>query len=120
MGRKIFGFLRVMVVSYIITGVLLLILAYILYKWELSEMLMTIGSLLIYVLSCFFAGLFIGKSGRSRAFAWGMFAGIIYYLILLGIALLIPGEESASATTIFINMLICGASGMTGAMVFKK
>lgn len=119
-GRKIFGFLRVMVVAYMITGVLLLLLAFILYKWELSEMVMTAGTLVIYVLSCFFAGVLMGKGGRSRAFAWGMLAGVMYYLILLGIALLVQEQESASATTILINMMICAVSGMTGAMVFRK
>ena len=119
-GRRIFGFLRVMVVAYLITGALLLLLAFILYKWELNETVMTVGTLVIYILSCFFAGMILGKSGRNRSFAWGLLAGIIYYLILLGISLALKEQEKALASTILINMFICGASGMVGAMAFKQ
>ncbi len=119
-GRKWFGFLRVIIAAFLITGALLLLLAFILYKWEVSETLMTAGTLVIYILSCFVAGLLVGKSGRKRAFLWGALAGTVYYLILLGISLLVTEPEKASAMTILINLAICTASGMTGGMVFRK
>lgn len=117
-GRKVIGFMRVILAAYLVTGVLLLILAFVLYKWQVSEALMTVGTLVIYILSCFVAGLLLGKSGRSRSFAWGLLAGVVYYLILLGISIAMPDNESASGFTIFINAAICAVSGMTGAMAF--
>ena len=118
-GKKIWSFLRVLIAAYLVTGLLLLLLALILYKWEVSEALMTGGTIVIYIVSCLFAGILIGKSGRKKAFAWGLLAGATYYLILLCIAILIPQQESASAFTIMMNLGVCAGSGMVGAMVFR-
>ena len=118
--KKLISFLRVIVAAFIITGALLFLLAFILFKWEVSETLMTAGTLVIYILSCFLAGFLIGKSGRKHGVCWGMLAGATYYLILLLISLFASEPGNASATTIFINLLICTASGMIGAMVFRK
>ncbi len=118
--KKLFSFLRVIVAAFVITGALLFLLAFILFKWEVSETLMTAGTLVIYILSCFSAGFLIGKSGREHGALWGMLAGAIYYLILLLISLFVSEPGNASGATIFINLLICTASGMIGAMVFRK
>lgn len=118
--KKMIGFVRVLVAAFVITGALLLLFAFILYKWEVSEMLMTVGTLVIYILSCFLSGLLMGKSGRERAVMWGMLAGVAYYLILVLIALFVAEPKDASGMTMVVNLFICTASGMIGAMVFRK
>lgn len=118
--KKILSFLRVIVAAFIITGILLLLLAFVLFKWELNETLMTAGTLVIYILSCFSAGFLIGKSGREHGLLWGMLAGTSYYLLLLMLSLFVSGTGNTEGMTIFLNLLICTASGMIGAMVFRK
>ena len=114
------GFLRALLVSYLVSTLILLLLAFILYKWGLSETVMTAGTIATYVLSGFVGGILLGKSGRSRAFLWGLLLGTVYYMLLLLAALLLPVKETNAGITILINLGICMLSGMTGAMVAKK
>ena len=120
MGRTFLGFLRVVIAAYMITGVMLLLFSLVLYQWQLSEGLMAGGTLAIYILSCFVAGLFIGKSGRNRSFAWGLLSGVVYYLVLLALALIVAEPEKVGLVSVFVNLSICAASGMLGAMAFRR
>ena len=118
--RSLWGFLRALLASYLISTLVLLILAFILYKWGLSENVMMAGTIVTYVLSGFVGGVFLGKSGRNRAFLWGMLLGAVYYMLLLLAALVLPVKETNSGITTLINLGICMLAGMTGAMVVKK
>ncbi|MGN0169736.1 MAG: TIGR04086 family membrane protein [Lachnospiraceae bacterium] len=118
--RSFGGFLRALLASYLVSTLVLLILAFILYKWGLSENIMMAGTIITYVLSGFVGGVFLGKSGRNRAFLWGLLLGTVYYMLLLLAALLLPVKETNSGITTLINLGICMLAGMTGAMVVKK
>lgn len=118
--RSLWGFLRALLASYLISTLVLMILAFILYKWGLSETIMMAGTIITYVLSGFVGGVFMGKSGRSRAFLWGLLLGAVYYMLLLLAALVLPVQETNSGIAILVNLGICMLAGMTGAMVVKK
>lgn len=118
--RSLWGFLRALLAAYLVSTLVLLILAFILYKWGLSENIMMAGTIITYVLSGFVGGVLLGKSGRNRAFLWGLLLGTIYYMLLLLAALILPVKESNLGLTTMINLGICMLAGMTGAMVVKK
>ena len=59
LDKTIFWMLKSLLCSYVVTGILLLILAGILYKFNLDEAKVTAGILIIYVLSAF-----AGESGQ--------------------------------------------------------
>ena len=61
---------KALFVMYFITGALLLLLAFLLFKLQLSEEIVTIGILAAYVLSTFVGGLYIGKKMQSKKFLW--------------------------------------------------
>ena len=56
--------LKALLVSYIVTGVLLLVLAMLLYKFELDEKTVSAGIVAIYVASTLIGGLVLGKWRR--------------------------------------------------------
>ena len=63
---------QALLVSYIITGILLLVLAVLLYKLNLDKGKVTAGITGIYVVSAFAGGFLIGKLQKVRKFIWGL------------------------------------------------
>ena len=66
-GLPIFYLLRVLLFSYLITGFLLLLLAFLLYRVGLSEKVVTISIIGIYVIATFLAGFLAGKKMEKHA-----------------------------------------------------
>lgn len=120
MGKKnttLLSILKILLFMYIITGIFLLVLTAMLSKMQLSESVVSIGIVLIYVISGFIGGLLAGKKMKTRKFIWGMVMGACYFLVLaIGSIVFHKGldmEASRFATT----LILCIASGMVGGMV---
>lgn len=109
--------LKILLFMYIITGILLLVLTVLLSKMQLSEGAVSIGIVVIYVVSGFAGGLLAGKRMKSRKFLWGMVLGACYFLVLTAGSVIfhkgLDMEMSRFATT----LVLCVASGMVGGMV---
>ena len=67
-GSNIRVVVKSLIISYIITGILLLLTALLLYRLEPQQSMVSVGILVIYVLSSFLGGLLAGKGIRSRKF----------------------------------------------------
>ena len=109
--ERILALLKCLLGAYVITGLLLLLTAGLLYKCNLSEKVIDIAIIAIYVISSLLAGLFYSKGAKSRRFLWGMGAGVAYFLIIC--VLSIEPVSNSSITT----LLICLGSGMLGGML---
>ena len=57
--------LKSLLCSYTLTGVLLLILAFLLFKMDLSEAAVSVGIIVIYILSCFLGVLLLGRKMKK-------------------------------------------------------
>lgn len=77
---------KVLIAAYLVTMVILLVLAGLLYKLELSEPVVDGGIIAAYVLSCFLGGFLMGKLQKTRKFMWGMIIGLLYYAVLFGVS----------------------------------
>ena len=82
-GISLLTILKILLAMYLVTGVLLLALATMLYKMQLSESAVSIGIVVIYVASGFLGGFLSGKVMKNRKFLWGMAMGCAYFLILV-------------------------------------
>ena len=71
---------KALLVSYLLTGGLLLLLAGLLYRFRLDEGKIQIGIILIYIFSCFAGGFLSGKMMKSRKFLWGVLLGLLLFL----------------------------------------
>ncbi len=115
--ERIVALIKCLIASYMITGVLLMVVAALLYKFSLSENVVEICIIAIYCISSLLAGLFFSKGAPSRRFLWGMIAGAAYFLIICGISMVVEQSftllSNASITTLFI----CLGSGMLGGML---
>ena len=99
------------------TGVLLLALSAMLYKMQLSEAVVSVGIVVIYVVSGFVGGFLSGKVMKTRRFFWGMLMGGIYFLILVLGSILFQKGINMELSRFFTTLILCTASGMIGGMV---
>nr|WP_296958284.1 TIGR04086 family membrane protein [uncultured Mediterraneibacter sp.] len=109
--------LKSLLCAYIITGILLLILAVLLYKAGISENTVDAGVILIYVISTFSGGFVMGKLMGERKFLWGLILGAAYFILLLLITFGMYHTLQGSTSHLFTVILLCAGGGMMGGMV---
>ena len=80
--ERLVALLKCLMAAYLITGILLLNVAGLLYKFSIGENVVDISIIVIYCISSLLAGLFFSKGASSRGFIWGMLAGGAYFVIL--------------------------------------
>lgn len=102
---------------FVLSGLLLLILALLLYKMELSESAVKIGIIVIYVISGIAGGFLMGKIMKEQKFLWGLAAGAIYFILLFLVSAVVKGGFDMELTKVATTMILCGASGMAGGMI---
>ncbi|WP_124065207.1 TIGR04086 family membrane protein [Clostridium sp. E02] len=109
--------LRNLLITYILTGILLVVLALGLYRFRLKEDQIRLGVNVVYILSCLIGGLLMGKSIRQRRFFWGLLLGLLYFVILLAISFLMNRGINGSLNQILTTMAVCAVSGTAGGML---
>ncbi|MGN0298307.1 MAG: TIGR04086 family membrane protein [Lachnospiraceae bacterium] len=109
--------MKILLLCYIITAVLLSILAFLLLKFKIADEQLTLFAYGIYMIVCFVGGFLAGKQSSQKKFLWGLLEGILYFSILLGISFLIQKEMVQSVPHMLIALGLCSVSGMVGGMV---
>ena len=104
-------------VMFIVSGLLLLLLAMLLYKMELEESAVRIGIIAIYVVAGIAGGFLVGKIMREQKYLWGLAAGAIYFVLLFAVSVAVKGGFDLDMTRVLTTMILCGASGMAGGMI---
>lgn len=108
---------KALLVAYVVTGILLIILALALYKFELNEGAVTAGVTAVYLISTFTGGLVVGKLAKVRRFLWGIVLGILYFALLLLVTVGIYRTFHGSSTEILVTFALCAGGGMAGGMI---
>ena len=108
---------KVLLAAYVVTGILLIILALALYKFELNEGAVTAGVTAVYLISTFTGGLVVGKLAKVRRFLWGIVLGILYFALLLLVTVGIYRTFHGSSTEILVTFALCAGGGMAGGMI---
>ncbi|MCF2555179.1 TIGR04086 family membrane protein [Faecalicatena contorta] len=114
---KVMWMLKALLVSYVVTGLLLLLLTLLLYKFELNEKAVSAGIIAIYVVSTLIGGIIIGKTAKVKRFVWGISLGIIYFAMLLLITLGVYHTLNGNATNLMTTFVLCAGGGMIGGMI---
>ena len=117
MEVKAIWILKALLCSYFVTGILLLLLAFLLYQFGLDEGKITAGIMVIYVLSTLVGGFVAGKLAKTRRFLWGILIGVLYFLLLLLISFGIYRGIQEGTSQILITWLLCIGGGMIGGMI---
>jgi len=109
--------LKILLFMYIVTGVMLLILTAMLSKMQLSEGAVSIGIVVIYVVSGFLGGLLAGKKMKTRKFIWGMVMGACYFLVIVICSIVFHRGLDMETNRFITTLILCTASGMVGGML---
>lgn len=117
MKSKPLSLLRSLFISYLLTGLLLLLLSFLLYKMKLSKNQIHMGIYAIYVAACFAGGFLAGRQLKSRRFLWGALSGFLYFSILLLLSLFFRRGIQSGTTQIIMNLFLCTGGGCVGGMV---
>lgn len=116
MGKAIF-IIKCMLGAYILTAGLLLLLAFILYRFGISEKVVSVCIIAIYIAVTFLAGLLAGKREGKRKFLWGLIMGVLYFGILTVVSLVVNKGVEDVAGNMLTVFLLCAGSGMLGGMI---
>ena len=116
-NSKVTPLIKTMVYAYIISGLLLFLLAFFMLKLDLSGALVNGGVVAIYIVSCFIGGFLMGKNCEQGQFIWGLITGIAYFLILVIISAIMNTFTGMDTSRLLSALFICGFSGMLGGML---
>lgn len=115
--EKVIFITKCMLMAYILTAGLLLLLAFMLYRFGLSEKVVSICIIAIYIVVTFLAGMLAGKKAGKRRFLWGLAMGITYYMILIIVSMIVNKGAQAVAGNMATVFFLCAGSGMMGGML---
>ena len=106
-----------LILSYLFTGALLMLLAFLLYQFELSAEICSGGVIVIYIMANLLSGFLTGRRMGTGKFAWGLGMGIAYFVILAVVSLCVNHSTLAVANDFLTTFLLCAGSGMLGGML---
>lgn len=114
---KVRAILKSLLFAYALTGVALLLLALVLFAFDLGETAVDAGIIIIYVLACFMGGFMAGKIVRKDKYLWGVITGLAYYVLLLTVSVMAKGGWDMSAAHAVTTFFMCTGSGTLGGML---
>ena len=116
-GIPVLALAKCLLASYVLTLLLLCLLAFLLYKLHLTEGMVSIAISAIYVVTTFTAGLLAGKRMETRKFLWGALIGAAYFIILAVVSILVKTPETALGNSFWTTFVLCAAGGTLGGML---
>lgn len=116
MKEKAGIWLKSLLISFIVTGLLLVLLSLLLHKMRWSADQVQIGIILVYVISNIVGGhLLASKIGHQRFF-WGVIFALSYFVILLVISLAVTGTFLSDTTQAVKALILCVTGGIVGSL----
>ena len=109
--------MRSLLFSYILSGILLLAVSFVLYKFRIKESQVKLAVNAIYIISCLLGGFIMGKGIRQRRFIWGLLLGVMYFGILMLVSYVMKKQLSGNTIQLTTTMLMCAFSGTIGGML---
>lgn len=110
-----------LLVMYLLSGLILVLLATFLYRFDLNEETVRIGVMTAYVASGLAGGFLMGKKMQDKKYLWGLLTGIVYFVLLFIISVVsdIVSQEplTLEAVRILTTFALCAVSGMAGGMI---
>ena len=115
-SNRITSLLKTLFASYFFTVIALLGAAFVMYKMSLKQEQMETVIILLYLLSCFIGGFLTGKVMKTRRLLWGFLFGVVYFLILMGVSLIIRHALYSTTGEVLKVLAFCAAGGALGGI----
>lgn len=102
---------------YIVTAVLLMLLAFLIYRFQFGEGFTNIAIIAVYIAVNFMGGFFMGKKKKVKNYLLGLVVGVTYFLILVLVSLICNHGLQDFAGNFFTTLAICTGAGTIGGML---
>ncbi len=119
MKRNVLQVLKATIAVSVVTIVMLLIIAFLLFKFNLSDSAIMVGVYVTYVVSCFVGGFIIGKVRGEKKYLWGMVVGFTFFITLSIISLIVTGVLYSDGMRTIGSIAACVIGGALGGMIAK-
>ena len=116
-GTKPLQMIKALFLAYAVTAVLLLLLAFLLYKLQLGESQVNLGIMIIYIVSCLAGGFYMGRKGKMRRFLWGMGLGAGYAVFLQAVTVRTERQGAMDLKEAAMTFFLCILGGALGGML---
>lgn len=116
-GSKIGVVIKGLIFSYAVTGVLLAVLAFLVFRFGLAENVTDLSITAIYVIVTFLGAFIVGKKVKEQKFLWGFLLGFLYILIISAVAIGLGQVFQVASTANLTTAALCIGGGLLGGMV---
>ncbi|MCM1180728.1 MAG: TIGR04086 family membrane protein [Clostridium sp.] len=116
-GHKFGVVVKGLLLSYAVTGLLLLLLAFFVFKYGLGESVTDMAIVAIYVGVTFLGAFVTGKKVKEQKFLWGFLLGFLYILIISLVAIAIGHTFHVASTANLTTAALCIGGGLLGGML---
>lgn len=117
MKDTMMGIVKFLFIAYVVTLIVLVILALLLFKANISEEVVNGGVVFSYIFSSFIAGLFFCKQREGRKFLWGAMIGFLYFVIIMSVSMILNRQLFMQIPNLFSVFVLCTLGGMMGGML---
>lgn len=114
---KMKAVLKSLLLAYGLTGILLLFLAFLLFRFDLQEGPLSAGIVAVYVISCLTGGFLAGKLLRRDKYLWGLVVGACYFCLLLAVSFAAEGRWDMTLSHLVTTFFMCLGGGTLGGML---
>ncbi len=117
MKKTAMDIVKYLFVAYVVTMIILAIIAFLLFKANVSEGVVNGGVVFSYIFSSFIAGLFFCKHQADRKFLWGALVGFLYFVIIMVVSIILNRQLFMQIPNLFSVFTLCTLGGMMGGML---
>lgn len=117
LSKRIMNVCLALLTAYLVTAVLLAGLAVLYWKTELSQGIVKIIILVLYLFSAGAGGYAAGKLQKEKKYIWGFLVGLLYFVLLLIMNFLSVGLNEIPVKSVWTVGIICVMSGALGGMI---
>lgn len=115
--NKVTVILKTLIAGYVITVAALLLLSFCLYKFRVSDSIISVGIYVTYGLSALCGGLLLAKSMKRNRLMWGALYGVIYFLILFIVSIAVNKGMSSDIAQMVKSAALCILCGAVGGVI---
>ena len=116
-NQRIGHIIKALLISFFATALLIVVFAFVMFKFNISENIIAVGVTVIYIISCGLGGFYIGRVIGEKKFMWGLLVGALYLMVLLVVSAIIGGDKSLLSGNILSLVLLCLGGGTLGGML---
>ena len=115
--EKLGALLKSLFTAYVLTGIMLLVLAFVMLKIGPGNEMLHMGIVFSYIFSAFVGGFIMGKKMKVKKFLWGVLLGSSYFAVIFLVSALLNQSIPEQGMTMLTVFAMCGLGGMLGGML---